>query len=149
MNEISLQKDVNFETTAAAPECKLFSAVQIFEGTIFGSIITGQIMLAMNYATFGDTKRASRKLLFSLVSPLLCLILFAASSGLYLLVTIGFFIKFYFEFKRRQKIKFSEYLASGGALRSDWEVIVLGVLVNIFLLLLFIIVKKALLNSIS
>jgi hypothetical protein len=143
------QKDMNFEAAVVAPDYKLFSAVQIFEGIAVGSIFTAQIMLASNYAKLGDEKRAKRKLLFSLASPLLCLMLYAVSSGLYLLVTIGFFFKFYYEFKRNQKTKYIEHLANDGAHCSDWDVIGWVILSIIIHLTLYVIIKILLLNAVS
>lgn len=149
MNENNIQKDLNFAAAAVAPDYKLFSAVQIFEGIAVGSIFTAQIMLASNYGKLGDEKRAKRKLLFALACPLLCLMLAAVSSGLYFLVTIGFFFIFYYEFKRHQKTKYIEHLANGGASCSDWDVIGWVVLSIIIHLTLFIIIRGILLKAFS
>ncbi len=58
MNEISIQKYGCFDAATEASGDKLFSAGQVFAAGLFGSIFTGQFMLALNYAKLGDAKRA-------------------------------------------------------------------------------------------
>lgn len=139
MKEISIQKYEYFDAATGTSDYKLFSAGQIFAATLFGSIFTGQVMLALNYSKLKDIKRANRKFLFSFVF----LVLLAIMPQLWLLPTICFIFTFYSEFKRRQEIEYIEHLERGGEQFSDWDVALLCVLSNIIFFLLMIIVRTS------
>lgn len=60
-------KTIESAAAIEIPDYKLFSGTQILIGTIFGSLITGQVMLALNYAKIKDYEDANRKMLFGTV----------------------------------------------------------------------------------
>ncbi len=138
MNEITIQKYGYFDAAAEASREKLFSAGQIFAAGLFGSIFTGQLMLALNYAKLGDAKRANRKFLFSFIF----LVVLAIVPQLCLLPSICFILTFYSEYKRRQEIGYIERLELGGEEYSNWDVALLCVLSNIIFLLLITIIRN-------
>ena len=145
MNEITIQKYGYFDAAAEASREKLFSAGQVFAAGLFGSIFTGQFMLALNYAKLGDAKRANRKFLFSFIF----LVLLAIVPQLCLLPSICFILTFYSEYKRRQEIEYIERLEHCGEQRSNWDVALLCVLSNIIFLLLILIIRNVFPYAIS
>lgn len=145
MREISLPKYEYFDVATEASNYKLFSAAQIFTAALFGSIFTGQFMLALNYAKLGDAKRANRKFLFSFIF----LVLLAIVPQLCLLPSICFIFTFYSEYKRRQEIAYTERLELGGEEYSNWDVALLCVLSNIIFLLLITIIRNVFPYAIS
>ena len=124
MNEISMQKEEDFQTVTSEPDYKLFSPGQIIVATLFGFVIAGQVLLALNYAKLKEAKRANRKLLVVLAS----LLVMAIFPPLNLLFSIYFLISFYPEFKRQQGNKYAEHIALGGERCSNWDVAALCVL---------------------
>jgi len=138
MNEITIQKYGYFDAAAEASREKLFSAGQVFAAGLFGSIFTGQFMLALNYAKLGDAKRANRKFLFSLVF----LVVLAIVPQLCLLPSICFILTFYSEYKRRQEVEYTGCLEHSGEEYSNWDVALLCILSNVIFLLLILIIRS-------
>lgn len=136
MNQINIQKVRNLQKATVTPDYKLFSAGQIFGATLFGSIVVGQLMLALNYVKLKDAKRAARKF----ISSFGFLVLLAAIPQLIILPTMCFILTFFNEFKRRQNNKFTRHLARGGKQYSKWKVAALCTMFyTIFFLIFFII----------
>jgi len=138
MREISLPKYEYFDVATETSNYKLFSAAQIFTAALFGSIFTGQFMLALNYAKLGDAKRANRKFLFSLVF----LVVLAIIPQLCLLPSICFILTFYSEYKRRQEVEYTGRLEHSGEEYSNWDVVLLCILSNVIFLLLILIIRS-------
>ncbi len=138
MSEITIQKYGYFDAAAEASREKLFSAGQIFAAGLFGSIFTGQLMLALNYAKLGDAKRANRKFLFSFIF----LVVLAIVPQLCLLPSICFILTFYSEYKCRQEVEYTEHVECCGEQYSNWDIALLCVLSNIIFLLLIIIIRN-------
>lgn len=138
MNEITIQKYGYFDAAAEVSREKLFSAGQIFAAGLFGSIFTGQLMLALNYAKLGDAKRANRKSLLSIIF----LVASAIIPQLCLVPSICFILTFYSEYKRRQEVEYIERLELGGQEYSNRDVALLCVLSNVIFVLLILIIRN-------
>lgn len=127
------------------PDYKLFSAGQIVVGSIFGSAIAGQIMLALNYAKLKKHAAAGRKVIFA--SGFLPFLL--AFPGINLITEIYLIFSSYSEFKKEQQTTYNGLLAQNGERCSNWDVAALCALsfITFYGILLAAIIFVALLSN--
>lgn len=140
------EQNIQSAGLSQTPDYKLFSAGQIIFGSIFGSAIAGQVMLALNYAKLKKHTAAKRKLIFA--SGFLPFLL--AFPGVNLITAIYFIFNSYSEFKQEQQTAYNRHLAQNGERCSNWDVEALCVLsiITFYVILLATIIVIVLLTNV-
>lgn len=122
-----------------APAYKLFSSGQIAVAAIFGSILTGGLMLANNYSKLGDKKAARRAVILSLLAFVFLWVGSATllsgaseSSARSLMSGINLWLAVVFKFMvdRWQGDQYADHLRRGGERVSGW--IFAAIIVTVF-----------------
>ena len=129
---------------AGAVARALFSPRQMLAATVFGSIISGLILLQANFRAMDRARDANRTVIFGLLaSAALFALLFMLPARIPATpVNIAAALAFYKLAETMQGKAFSEHRAAGGARQSNWLVfgITLGtavvLLVTLFLILM-------------
>ncbi len=147
MNEINIQKGENLHTATGAPDYKLFSSGQIAVATVLGSIITGGLMLASNYAKLGEKKNARRSvlfavgafLLFSIIGVLMVINKMSDSDGKTItsMLNVVSIIGFGLMLNRFQGVRYDNHIASGGERTSNWNVAAFVIVISVLYLAAF------------
>jgi len=141
MNEINIQKGENLYTATSPPDYNLFSSGQIAVATVLGSVITGGLMLASNYAKLGEKKNVRRSilfavgaiLLFSIIGVLMVINKMSDSDGKTItsMLNVVSIISFGLMLNRFQGTQYDNHIASGGGRASNWNVVAFVAVISV------------------